>query len=212
MPDFIKKLLDNNRNWVQNKLKNDPQFFEKLSSTHEPKVLWIGCSDARVPANEIVGAAPGDVFVHRNISNMVVHSDMNMLSVLSYAVEVLRVEHIVVCGHYACGGILAAMSNKSFGLIDNWLRHVKDVYRTHIDELESIKDEKARYERLVELNVKQQVYNLCKTSIVQAAWNKGTYPLIHGWVYDVHDGLIRDLDVTFNSNNALSHMYKFERS
>ncbi len=210
MPDFIDKLLESNRNWVKTKLNTDPEYFDKLSNTHEPKVLWIGCSDARVPANEITGTAPGDVFVHRNISNMVVHSDMNMLSVLSYAVEVLHVEHIIVCGHYACGGILAAMSNKSLGLIDNWLRHIKDVYRNHADELEEIKDEKQRYNRLVELNVKQQVYNLCKTSIVQSAWQNGEFPYIHGWVYDVHDGILNDMDVTFNNNDTLGHMYKFE--
>jgi carbonic anhydrase len=210
MADFIYKLLESNRNWVKTKLSTDPGYFDKLSTTHEPKVLWIGCSDARVPANEITGTAPGDVFVHRNISNMVVHSDMNMLSVLSYAVEVLHVEHIIVCGHYACGGILAAMSNKSLGLIDNWLRHIKDVYRNHADELEEIKDEQKRYNRLVELNVKQQVYNLCKTSIVQSAWQNGEFPYIHGWVYDVHDGILNDMDVTFNNNDTLGHMYKFE--
>ncbi len=210
MPDFIKKLLDNNQKWVKSKLDTDPSYFQRLNKRHEPKVLWIGCSDARVPANEIIGTLPGEVFVHRNISNMVVHSDMNMLSVLSFGVEVLNVQHIIVCGHYACGGVLAAMSNKSFGLIDNWLRHIKDVYRTHIDELEQIKDEKLRYNRLVELNVMQQVYNLCKSSIIQTAWNKGEYPYIHGWVYDVHDGIVKDLNVTFNSNSALSHMYKFE--
>lgn len=210
MPDFIKDLLESNRNWVKNQLSSDPGYFDKLSSTHEPKVLWIGCSDARVSANEITGTSPGEVFVHRNISNMVVHSDMNMLSVLSYAVEVLRVQHIIVCGHYACGGILAAMSNKSFGLIDNWLRHIKDVYRANAEELEAIADEKMRYNLLVQLNVKQQVYNLCKTSIVQSAWQKGEYPYIHGWVYDVHDGILNDMDVTFNNNEKLSHMYKFE--
>ena len=210
MTDFVKKLLDNNRNWVKQKLTEDPGYFEKLSASHEPKVLWIGCSDARVPANEIIGTSPGDVFVHRNISNMVVHSDMNMLSVLSYAVEVLQVEHIIVCGHYACGGIQAAMSNKSLGLIDNWLRHIKDVYRSNIEELEAIQDNQVRYNRLVELNVKQQVYNLCKTSIVQAAWNRGNFPFIHGWVYDVHDGILKDMDITFNNNDSLSHLYKFE--
>src|SRR6188768_3852834 len=191
MVDFVKKLLENNRNWVKQKLKDDPGYFEKLSNIHEPKVLWIGCSDARVPANEIIGTSPGDVFVHRNISNMVVHTDMNMLSVLSYAIDVLQVEHIIVCGHYACGGIKAAMSNKSLGLIDNWLRHIKDVYRSNIEELEAIPDEQSRYNKLVELNVKQQVFNLCKTSIVQSAWQKGNYPFIHGWVYDVHDGVVK---------------------
>lgn len=210
MPDFIKKILDNNQNWVKEKISTDPEFFNRLSARHAPEILWIGCSDARVPANEITGTSPGDVFVHRNISNMVVHSDMNMLSVLSYAVEVLNVKHIIVCGHYECGGILAAMKNKSFGLIDNWLRHVKDVYRTHSEELSEIKDERLRYNRLVELNVIQQVYNLCKTSIVQGAWTKEQFPYIHGWVYDVHDGILKDLHVTSNSNTALSHMYKFE--
>jgi len=210
MSDFIKKILDNNQKWVKNKLNTDPGFFDRLSARHAPEILWIGCSDARVPANEITGTSPGDVFVHRNISNMVVHSDMNMLSVLSYAVEVLNVKHIIVCGHYECGGILAAMKNKSFGLIDNWLRHVKDVYRTHSDELSEIKDERLRYNRLVELNVIQQVYNLCKTSIVQGAWTKEQLPYIHGWVYDVHDGILKDLNVTSNSNTDLSHMYKFE--
>src|SRR5688572_4645430 len=210
MQDFIKSLLEKNRNWVAKKLKEDPDYFEKLSAIHQPRVLWIGCSDARVPANEITGTSPGDIFVHRNISNMVVHSDMNMLSVLSYAVDVLKVEHIIVCGHYNCGGILAAMSSKSLGLIDNWLRHIKDVYRYNLEELEGISDEKLRYNRLVELNVKQQVYNLCKTSIVQTAWQKGDFPYIHGWVYDVHDGILHDMDVTFNNNDSLSHMYKFD--
>ncbi len=210
MSDFIKKILDNNQKWVQKKISSDPDYFNRLSSRHAPEILWIGCSDARVPANQITGTAPGDVFVHRNISNMVVHTDMNMLSVLSYAVEVLNVKHIIVCGHYECGGILAAMQNKSFGLIDNWLRHVKDVYRNHSDELSAIKDERLRYNRLVELNVIQQVYNLCKTHIVQEAWTKEPFPHIHGWVYDLHDGILKDLDVTFNSNTELSHMYKFE--
>lgn len=210
MADYVKKLLDNNRKWVASKLNTDPEFFKRLDKTHTPTVLWIGCSDARVPANEITGTPPGEVFVHRNISNMVVHSDMNMLSVLSYAVEVLNVKHIIVCGHYQCGGILAAMSNKSFGLIDNWLRHVKDVYRANLDDLEKISDEKERYNKLVELNVKQQVFNLCKTSIVQSAWQKGEFPYVHGWVYDIHDGVLHDLDVTFNNNDVLSHLYKFE--
>lgn len=210
MPDFVSKLLENNKNWVKNKLQTEPDFFNNLSSRHEPQLLWIGCSDARVPANQITGTKPGDVFVHRNISNMVVHTDMNLLSVLSYAVEVLQVKHIIVCGHYQCGGIRAAMSNTSFGLIDNWLRHVKDVYRLHLSELEGIKDENLRYNRLAELNVMQQVYNLCKTSIVQSAWQKGEFPYIHGWVYDVHDGILKDLDVTFNSHHPLPDLYKFD--
>lgn len=210
MSDFIKELLENNRKWVEGKLKTDPDYFSKIGEKHEPEILWIGCSDARVPANQITGTLPGEIFVHRNISNMVVHTDMNMLSVLSYAIEVLKVKHVVVCGHYSCGGILAAMSNRSFGLIDNWLRHIKDVYRANLDELEHIEDPNARQKRLVELNVKQQVYNLCKTSIVQSAWNNAGLPYIHGWVYDVNDGVLKDLDVTFNSNDDFSHMYKFD--
>ena len=210
MEDFVKKLLENNKNWVEKVSHDEPGYFQEIGSRHEPVVLWIGCSDARVPANQITGTLPGEIFVHRNIANMVVHTDMNMLSVLSYAVEVLNVKHIIVCGHYACGGVLAAMSNKSFGLIDNWLRNIKDIYRVHLDELEKIGNSEDRYKKLVELNVKQQVYNLCKTSIVQSAWRKGDFPYIHGWVYDVNDGLLKDLGVTFNNNDALSHMYKFE--
>ena len=212
MPDFTKKLLEYNKVWVKTMLDDDPDYFKNLGSRHEPEVLWIGCSDARVPANQITGTSPGQIFVHRNISNMVVHTDMNMLSVLSYAVEVLKVKHIVVCGHYSCGGILAAMSNKSFGLIDNWLRHIKDVYRVHINELDGIKDEHERHKRLVELNIKQQVYNLCKTNIIQSAWRNGSMPLVHGWVYDVHDGILKDLNVTFSSNNALSDLYRFDEA
>ncbi len=210
MPDFVKKLLENNRNWVKEQLKLDPDYFKHLGEKHEPEILWIGCSDARVPANQITGTLPGEIFVHRNISNMVIHTDMNMLSVLSYAVEILKVKHIVVCGHYSCGGVLAAMTNKSFGLIDNWLRHVKDVYRAHVSELESIVDPIQKQNRLVELNVIHQVRNLCKTSIVQSAWTRGNFPYIHGWVYDVHDGILKDLEVTLNNNDDLSHMYQFD--
>lgn len=209
MPDFVNKLLDNNQKWVDDIRKTDPEYFQRLGDKHEPIVLWIGCSDARVPANQITGTSPGQVFVHRNIANMVVHSDMNMLSVLSYAVEVLNIRHIVVCGHYSCGGIQAAMTNRSFGLIDNWLRHIKDVYRAHSQELDAIDDMNQRQRLLVELNVKEQVYNLCKTSIVQNAWREGGFPYIHGWVYDVHDGILKDLGVTFNSNEALSELYRF---
>jgi carbonic anhydrase len=209
MPDFVKKLLDNNQKWVDQIRKADPEYFQRLGEKHEPIVLWIGCSDARVPANQITGTSPGQVFVHRNIANMVVYSDMNMLSVLSYAVEVLNIRHIVVCGHYSCGGIQAAMTNRSFGLIDNWLRHIKDVYRAHSKELDAIEDIDQRQRLLVELNVKEQVYNLCKTSIVQNAWSQGGFPYIHGWVYDVHDGILKDLGVTFNNNKALSELYRF---
>ena len=209
MEKRYKKLLSNNRKWVAAQLNSDPNFFKELSLGQSPEYLWIGCSDSRVPANEITGTKPGDLFVHRNIANMVVHSDMNLLSVLSYAVEVLKVKHIIVCGHYGCGGVLAAMGNKQYGLIDNWLRHIKDVYRLHHDELYAIKNKKEKENRFVELNVMEQVLDLGKTSIVQNAW-KAKQPLhVHGWVYDIHDGLIRDLDVTCRGVKDLHSIYHF---
>ena len=192
------------------KLEKDPDYFEKLSIGQKPPVLWIGCADSRVPANEIIGAEPGEVFVHRNIANMVVHSDMNMLSVLDYAVNVLQVKHIIVCGHYGCGGVQAAMTNKHIGLIDNWIRHIKDVYRLHRPELDAIKNEASRFDRFVELNVFEQVLDLGKTSIVQAAWERGQEVHVHGWVYDIHDGIIRDLKVTLKDNETLSDVYKLD--
>lgn len=210
MEKSIKNLLENNKNWVASKLAIDPSYFEKLSNSQNPEYLWIGCSDSRVPANQITGTLPGDIFVHRNIANMVVHSDMNMLSVLSYAVEVLKVKHIIVCGHYGCGGVLAAMENKQFGLIDNWLRHIKDVYRYHHKELDAIADETQRARRFVEVNVMEQVHDLCKTSIVQNAW-KNKQPLhVHGWVYDIHDGIIKDLNVSFTCTKDLHKVYHLD--
>lgn len=179
---FYQSLLENNKNWVENKLKLDPEFFNKLADGQQPPLLWIGCADSRVPANEIIGAQPGEVFVHRNIANMVVHSDMNMLSVLDYAVNALKVKHVIVCGHYGCGGVKAAMGNNSIGLIDNWIRHIKDSYRFHKEELDSIGDEKKRFDRFVELNVKEQVFDLAKTSIVQNAWRNNQELSLHGWV------------------------------
>ena len=210
MEKSIKNLLENNKNWVASKLAIDPSYFEKLSNSQNPEYLWIGCSDSRVPANQITGTLPGDIFVHRNIANMVVHSDMNMLSVLSYAVEVLKVKHIIVCGHYGCGGVIAAMENKQFGLIDNWLRHIKDVYRYHHKELDAIADKTQRARRFVEVNVMEQVHDLCKTSIVQNAW-KNKQPLhVHGWVYDIHDGIIKDLEVTFTCTKDLHKVYHLD--
>jgi len=207
MEKSIKNLLENNKNWVAKQLAIDPAYFDKLSNSQNPEYLWIGCSDSRVPANQITGTLPGDIFVHRNIANMVVHSDMNMLSVLSYAVEVLKVKHIIVCGHYGCGGVQAAMENKQFGLIDNWLRHIKDVYRYHHKELDAIEDKTQRARRFVEVNVMEQVHDLGKTSIVQNAW-KNNQPLhVHGWVYDIHDGIIKDLDVTFTCTKDLHKVY-----
>jgi carbonic anhydrase len=210
MEIFYNQLLKNNKTWVASKLANDPEYFQKLSAGQSPPVLWIGCSDSRVPANEIIGAQPGEVFVHRNIANMVVHSDMNMLSVLDYAVNVLKVKHIIVCGHYGCGGVQAAMTNKHIGLIDNWIRHIKDVYRFHQDELNAIENEKDRFNRFVELNVIEQVLDLAKTSIVQAAWESGQNVHVHGWVYGINDGVIKDLGVNLGDNKSLSDVYQLD--
>lgn len=203
-------LLENNRKWSNHEKITDPEFFLELAKGQQPEYLWIGCSDSRVPAEQITGTKPGQIFVHRNIANMVVHSDMNLLSVLSYAVDVLKVKHIIVCGHYGCGGIAAAMGNKQFGLIDNWLRHIKDVYRYHHVELDAIVDEEQRTRRLVELNVIEQVHDLGKTTIVQNAWANDQPLHIHGWVYDITDGLIKDLDVTFTCPKDLHSVYHFE--
>ena len=210
METYYKNLLENNKKWVAEKLSLDPDFFIKLAQGQKPPVLWIGCSDSRVPANEIIGAPPGEVFVHRNIANMVVHSDMNLLSVLDYAVNVLEVKHIIVCGHYGCGGVQTAMSNSHVGLIDNWIRHIKDVYRMNYNELKVIEDSKDRVNRFIELNVFEQVCNLAKTSIVQAAWERKVDLHLHGWVYDVADGLIKDLNVNLADNSSLQEVYKLD--
>lgn len=205
------QLLLQNRAWVEQKLQEDKDFFNRLANVQKPEFLWIGCADSRVPANEITGTNPGEVFVHRNIANMVVHTDMNMLSVLDYAVNVLEVNHVIVCGHYGCGGIKAAMTNSQIGLIDNWIRHIKDVYRMHQDELEVIEDLKARQDRLTELNVIEQVYDLGKTSIIQNSWQKRGGPYVHGWVYDVGNGLIKDLKVSMHDDSEMPDVYKFEK-
>ncbi len=208
MPDFYKQLIENNREWVSSKLNEDADFFKRLASGQKPPLFWIGCADSRVPANEITGTQAGEVFVHRNIANMVVHSDMNMLSTLDYAVNVLKVQHVIVCGHYGCGGVAAAMGNDQFGLIDNWLLHIKDVYRLHQTELDDITDKDERSKRFVELNVIEQVYDLGHTSIVQNAWRDRQRPHLHGWVYDINNGLIKDLGVNVSDNNAFREVYK----
>src|SRR3970040_2393925 len=208
--NFYKKILDNNKEWVESTLAEDPNYFTDLAKGQTPPLLWIGCSDSRVPANEIIGAKPGEVFVHRNIANMVVHSDMNMLSVLDYAVNVLKVKHVLVCGHYGCGGIKAAMGNDSVGIIDNWIRHIKDVYRLHKIELDAIEDETERFKRFVELNVKEQVFDLAKTSIVQAAWRNGQDLTLHGWAYGLNSGFVTDLDVNISSNKDLDEVYQLK--
>jgi carbonic anhydrase len=203
-------LLEGNKQFIEDALKVDPQYFEKLANGQKPPILWIGCADSRVPANQITNTAPGEIFVHRNIANMVIHSDMNMLSVLDYAVNVLKVKHVIVTGHYGCGGVIAAMGNTQFGLIDNWLRHIKDVYRLHSEELEAIKDEQKRTDRLVELNVVENVYNLCKTSIVQNAWENGQELGVHGWVYSLSTGRIADMNVSTHNNEHMDNVFKFK--
>lgn len=208
MSDFYKKILDNNKQWVESQVAIDPDYFKDLSRGQNPPLLWIGCSDSRVPANEIIGAKPGEVFVHRNIANMVVHSDMNMLSVLDYAVNVLKVKHVIVCGHYGCGGIKAAMGNDSIGIIDNWIRHIKDVYRLHKKELDSIESDEIRFNTFVEINVKEQVFDLAKTSIVQSAWKKGQDLTLHGWAYGLNSGYVTDLNVNISSNKDLDNVYQ----
>ncbi|TYA60189.1 carbonate dehydratase [Formosa maritima] len=208
MSDFYKSLLENNKKWVADKLKLDDNYFLDLSKGQTPPLLWIGCADSRVPANEIIGAKPGEVFVHRNIANMVLHTDMNMLSVLDYAVNVLKVKHIIVCGHYGCGGVKAAMGNDSIGLIDNWVRHIKDVYRLHKNELDAIENETERFNKFVDFNVIEQVFDLSKTSIVQSAWKNGQELSLHGWVYALTSGVVKDLGVNISNDSELDDVYQ----
>lgn len=189
------QLFENNRQWVATELERDPEHFERLAAGQSPKYLFIGCSDSRVNANEMVGMRTGQIFTHRNIANLVVHSDMNVMSVVQFAVEVLEVEHVIVCGHYGCGGVMAAVERTNHGLIDNWLRVIKDVYRDHHQELEAITDPVLRHQRLVELNAREQVYRLCSTSIVQDRWGSDMANHVHGWAYDIRRGLLKDLEV-----------------
>ncbi|POY37380.1 carbonate dehydratase [Solitalea longa] len=206
----IEKLFENNKKFVQHWLDRDENYFKKLAQLQEPKFLWIGCADSRVPANEITGLDPGEVFVHRNIANMVVHTDINCLSVIQYAVKVLKVEHILVVGHYGCGGVKAAMGQHNFGLIDNWLRNIKDVYRMHEDELNGIEDEETRFRLLCEMNIKEQVLNVCNTSIVQKAWKEGQKLSVHGWVFDVADGILHDLEVSASDISHINTIYQYK--
>ena len=199
MPDRLGPLFDKNREWAAKVTSEDPHFFEKLSQQQSPEYLWIGCADSRVPANQIVDLLPGEVFVHRNIANVVVHTDLNCLSVIQYAVDVLKVRHIMVVGHYGCGGIKAAMETNEFGLIDNWLRHIKDVYRLHKHEVDGLDSFPERFDRMCELNVIEQVANVCQTSIVQNAWKRGQELIVHGWCYSIQDGHITDLNVTVSN-------------
>jgi carbonic anhydrase len=197
-------LLSNNQSWAAEMTREDPEFFSRLASQQAPGYLWIGCSDSRVPANQIVGLPPGELFVHRNVSNVVVHTDLNCLSTVQYAVEALKVGHVIVCGHYGCGGVLAAMRDSKLGLIDNWLRHIQDVRWKHLDQLEALSSEADQHNRLCELNVIEQVVNLGQTTVVREAWSRGQAVTLHGWIYDIHDGLIRDLSVTAASESELA--------
>lgn len=210
MANQIQDLIKGNREWVDEILKDDPDFFKRLSNGQSPNFLWIGCSDSRVPATEITKTQPGSIFVHRNIANVVVHTDANLLSVVFYAVTVLKIKHIIVCGHYGCGGVLAAMSNTYHGFIDNWLTHIKDVYRLHYKELDAIKDPELRADRLVELNVIEQVYNLSKVNFIQKKWDLGEELYIHGWVYKLNNGLIKDLNVTVSSPFGMNQVFNMD--
>lgn len=203
-------LFEKNRDWALSVKASDPLFFEKLSAQQSPEYLWIGCSDSRVPANQIVGLMPGEVFVHRNVANMVVHTDLNCLTVLQYAVDVLKVKHVMVVGHYGCGGVAAAYENADNGLIDNWLRNIKDVQHHHQLQLDAIEDKAQRLELLCELNVVSQVSNVCHTTIVQNAWRRGQPLAIHGWVYSLADGLLKDLDCTVDRAEQIADAYRID--
>lgn len=209
--EAYKKLLLGNKAWVAEKLAISPDYFERTATTQTPAYLWIGCSDSRVPAEDVTGTEPGELFVHRNIANLVVHTDFNLLSVLQYAVQVLEVKHIIVCGHYGCGGIRNAMTNHSFGLIDRWLRHIKDVYRTHRRDLETIADHEQRLNRLVEYSVAEQVQNLVETSFVQESWEKYQRPYLHGWVYELKTGVMKELAL-MKPGAEIDDIYKFDFS
>jgi len=201
-------LLKGNLDWVEDMKKVDPAYFDKLSQGQSPPVLWIGCSDSRVPANQITNTLPGDIFVHRNIANVVVHTDMNLLSVLDYSVNVLKVKHVIVCGHYGCGGVKAALGNKQVGIIDNWLRNIRDVYRMHEREMQTMKDDEQKFDRLVELNAIEGAANVMNTSIIQNAWASGQELSVHAWVYSLKTGVIKDLKVSSHSLDDVAPVFK----
>lgn len=204
----LRRIFERNRNWAASVTDRDPEFFSNLASQQTPQYLWIGCSDSRVPANQIVDLLPGEIFVHRNVANVVVHTDFNCLTVLQYAVDVLKVKHVIVVGHYGCGGILAAYENKDNGLADNWLRNIKDVQYRNSAELEALPDEEARLDLLCELNVKTQVSHVCHTTIAQGAWSRGQELAVHGWVYSLKDGLLKDLDCTVDAAEQIPNAYR----
>lgn len=203
------KLLRSNKDWANSVKEVDPHFFARLSAQQAPAFLWIGCSDSRVPADKITGTDPGEIFVHRNISNLVVNTDINFLSVLQYAVEVLKVRHIIVCGHYGCGGVKAAMTQHHFGIIDHWLKNIKDIYRLHREEIDALPTEEERVDALIEFNVREQVFNLAKTSTIQAAWKKDQIPHLHGWVYGLKDGIIKPV-CEMEAGSAIDPLYQYD--
>jgi len=205
--EAYKKLLKNNQEWAAAQLKEDPGYFQRLVDLQKPEILWIGCSDSRVPADRITGTHPGEIFVHRNISNLVVPTDLNLLSVLQFAVEILKVRHVIVCGHHNCGGISAAMSNQSYGLMDQWLWNIKNVYRIHREEIDALENDKEKHQLLTRLNVKEQVMNLAKTSIIQNAWKQLEIPHLHGWVYDLRDGIINPV-FEMEAGSSLDPIYE----
>lgn len=206
----LKILFENNQNWVESKTAQNPNYFKHLAKDQDPHYLWIGCSDSRVPANEIVGLEPGELFVHRNVGNICPHTDFNCLSVLEFAVNIVKVRHIIVCGHYGCGGVKAAMEDHHLGLVDNWLRHIRDVYATNKEELDRIKESKQRFNRLVELNVFHQVMNICHTTIIQEAWFHNQPLSVHGWVYDLESGKLKDLNWRFSSIDQVEKIYRVQ--
>jgi carbonic anhydrase len=208
----LSHLFDNNRAWAAEMTRQDPEFFTRLSQQQAPRYFWIGCSDSRVPANQIVGLLPGEMFVHRNVANVVIHTDLNCLAALQFAVDVLRVEHIIVCGHYSCGGVSAALRDDKLGLIDNWLRHVQDVRWKHQTELDAHESDVARHNRLCELNVMEQVVNVSKTTVVRDAWARGQSLAVHGWVYDLSDGLLRDLDMCITAEAEIAMRFATMRA
>lgn len=205
---ILRHLFDQNRAWAEDLRVHDPEFFLKLSHQQSPSYLWIGCSDSRVPANQIVGLLPGELFVHRNVANVVVHSDLNCLSAIQFAVDVLKIRHIIVCGHYGCGGVLAALRDDRLGLIDNWLRHVQDVRQKHQELLGRLSEGGQRWDRLCELNVIEQVLNVCQTTVVQDCWQRGQELAVHGWIYKVQDGLLRDLSICVTQANETAAAYQ----
>ncbi len=205
---LLDQCFEENRKWAKNAVAKDPQFFKRLEALQAPDLLWIGCSDSRLPPNDIIGRKPGELFVHRNIANVVEHTDVNCLSVLQYAIDVLEVKHIIVCGHYGCGGVRAAMGSQPLGLVDNWLRHIRDVHLWNREELASIADPEARTNRLAELNVLAQVANVCHTTIVQDAWSRGQKVTVHGWIYSLGDGLLRDLGTVVESQDQIPEEYR----